>query len=417
MTTNSEETIRYSLFYRRLLIITLIILITTLGFTIQPFLMTMDQDEVAKMYWLSAILGLGVLIFIVSRYTYYVFRWKAILNPSGLTIYDVRRGTLSYLWSDDGIGIELFNLSMLKADYSVKNQATLRTDYVLSKWIVGHHAIVDSNTEFVRNRKFKHIKNTQAELNKMIDASLQEYRDFLNIHRGNWLYLGYLSTNVMTTIVVASVFVSSLYFKTWIAAVVCIVVALQLHLATRYLHWYRGWKAEGIFAKICLSVFCFSLLLFQNVRTTDELFFWLWGLALGALGLLVGKVFVARILYVDFEFFRGKKYLVVFLLFTFFSSSFVKVCNIIGPQRTHKWEQSTACCGGEVILPLVNSHVVNFDDGKWGTRYMNMHLFSQEHADTTSARVEVKTFAGSLGVAWMYSNYYKEDAYYARLIE
>jgi len=411
---DSSQTIAYSVTYRLALICLFITIIAVITLLLTPLFG--NPLPIPRGSELVAIL-LIVILYKFFNYTRYVFRWSAVLYRNGIDVFDPKRGKLSYRWERDLVSIGDFNLNLLvifpgedkKRDYS----------YKISKWISRKRLIVQSNIEYAKNGKNEKLKISAQQRKEIMDETQQTFDDFFKKHKYNLPFLAYCLSLGTTGLTCAYTLIDILYFKLWVAVVLCVAVALQITLVIQYSRLFAQKPLLKLWGATFVSVAVFTFIMFDNVHAERELLFFQWGIVFG----LVVTIFI-----VGFVLYHGRYIssiynwilcLAVFVLFSLYCTSALKLANMFDAGETLRWEQGTtrSVWPIPIIIPGNDPDYIKFDNTAWGTRGMGLFFSDEIKESIADVRVEVRIFKGRLGVPWFYKNYHEDQSDNARLIK
>ena len=411
---HSEQTLKYSIVYRVVLVCLLISLLAVIFFLLMPiFGYPMWAFTGSKFI---AIL-LTVPLYKLFNYTRYVFRWRAVLYPGGIDIFDPKSGKLSYSWGTDLVSMGDFNLNLLVIFR--RGDKKRYYSYKISKWVSGQRLIVQSNIVYATNGKNEKLRISEQQRKEAMEETQQIFDDFLIKHKYNLLFLAYCFSLGTAGLACVYILIDIVYFEVCTAAVLCVAVALQITLVIQYRSLFTRKPLTRLVGAVFVSVTAFTFIMFDNVHAERELFFFRWGIVFG---LVVTLFIIGFVLYHDIPIYLKYDWILclgVFILFSLYSTSALKLANMFNTGKTLGWEQGTAHSASSlrIIIPGNDPDYIKFDNTVWGTRDMGLFFSDEINESVTDARVEIRVFEGRFGIPWFYKNYHKDQSDNIRLIK
>ncbi|WP_437921532.1 hypothetical protein [Sphingobacterium sp. LRF_L2] len=388
MNIQKPKTLRYALAYRLSILGILLLFIATIFYLYSHY---QEGDmTLEKSFFLL------VIIFFLVIHFMNICIWKALVDQDGCTIFLPSGEKKKFIWKEGH--------RVIKTNSSVALCSRLddfdSDIYCLSRWIRGKEILIDS---YLVNLK-------EESCNELEEADPSLYIREVPL-LGESLLLAHPIQILASTI---ALFITVLIFVCWsfglffdslpLFIFFCVSIAAQIHMLVDY-----GDRKSFLFPNVILgstviSILLFAVLMYNVITVESELFFLKWG-AVFALFMTLSLYFVLN---------RGWKkillnyalviYPALFVLFTIYCSTALKVGNMIDSAEHITWEKATANRHWLVYMPGIDPDEVVFDNEKWGTRLMGLFFLKAEDWEH-SARVEIKISKGRLGMPWFYEGH------------
>lgn len=231
------------------------------------------------------------------------------------------------------------------------------------------------------------------------------------------LNLAYLFSLAVAGLCITYILCDLIYFAVWIPLILCVAVAAQISI---FVHYGRGFSHERrskVLNSIIVSVGGLSFITFDNLHAENELFFFAWGAVFGLAIMLFIVSFIVFYRIPTPVGDRGKVFMGVFIIFSLYSTTALKLVNTFDNGNIARWEQGTAYSVLPValIIPGNDPDYIVFDNDSFGTR--DMALYFPHEIKKEGVRVEVQVFKGRFGIPWFYKNYREAKSDQMRLIK